>query len=44
MLVQMEKPVVMPEFLMVGIWSVLGGPTLWLAFRSHKAATASPAR
>lgn len=43
MLVQMEKPVVLPMFLMVGLWSVLGGPILWLAFRSHKAAAANPA-
>lgn len=43
MLVQMEKPVVLPKFLMVGIWCVLGGPILWLAFRSHKAAAANPA-
>jgi len=43
MIVQMEEPVVLPKFLMVGIWSVLGGPILWLAFRSPKAGTASPA-
>ena len=43
MLVQMENPVVLPKFLMVGMWSLLGGPILWLAFRSHKAAATNPA-
>jgi hypothetical protein len=42
MLVQMEKPVVLPMFMMMCIWSLLGGPILWLAFRSHKASAASP--
>ena len=35
MLVQMEKPIVLPKLLMVGIWTVLGGSILWLAFRSR---------
>lgn len=43
MLVQMEEPAVLIKFLMVGMWGVLGGPMLWLAFRSHKAGAARPA-